>query len=147
MNSTDIDQEKKSDDSSISHDKSRESDKEYEKSGESTEESYQAYRTKNLPEGYTPYNGTGQAVELVYDRYDSDYEGEQPSQEPKSTPCNRKESCCKKGWLSNLGIETVFHTRGPKSNFYRYEPVVLKKTFKTRTREAIDLPGTESNSY
>ena len=102
MNSIDIDQEKKSDDSSVSHDKSRKSDKEYEKSGESNEESYEAYRTKSLPEGYTPYKETGQAVELVYDRYDSDYEGEQPGQEPKSTSSNRKESCCTKGWLSNF---------------------------------------------
>ena len=98
MNSTDIDQEKKSDDSSISHDKSRESDKEYEKSGESTEESYQAYRTKNLPEGYTPYRGTGQAVENVYDRYDSDYEADQADQEPESILCSRQ-SCCTKGGL------------------------------------------------
>ena len=93
MNSIDIDQEKKSDDSSVSH------DKEYEKSDGSNEESYEAYRTKNLPEGYTPYNGAGQAVELVYDRYDSDYEADQPDQEPKSILCSRKESCCSKGWL------------------------------------------------
>ena len=37
-----------------------------------------------------------QAVELVYDRYDSDYEAEQPDQEANPT------SGCKKGWLSNL---------------------------------------------
>ena len=107
MNSIDIDQEKKSDDSSVSHDKSRESDKEYEKSDESNEENYEAYRTKSLTEGYTPYNGTGQAVELVYDRYDSDYEADQPDQEPKSILCSRKETCCTKGWLSNLEIEAV----------------------------------------
>ena len=73
MNEIDIDQEKKMDDSSVSHDKSRESDKEYEKSDESNEESYEAYRTKNLPEGYTPYRGTSQVVENVYDRYDFDW--------------------------------------------------------------------------
>ena len=44
-----------------------------------------------------------QAVEVVYDRYDSDYEAEQPGQEANPTSCYRKESCCKKGWLSNLG--------------------------------------------
>ena len=44
-----------------------------------------------------------QAVEGVYDRYDSDYEAEQRGQEANPTTCFRKESCCKKGWLSNLG--------------------------------------------
>ena len=107
MNTIDIDQEKKSDDSSVSHDKSRESDKKYEKSGESNEESYEAYRTKSLPEGSTPYREPGQAVEVEYDRYDCDYEAEQPGQEPKSILCSRKESCCTKGWLSNLEIEAV----------------------------------------
>ena len=99
MTAIDIDQERESDESSVSHDKSHESDGKYEKYGGSKEEGYEAYRTQNLSEGYTPYNGTGQAVELVYDRYDSDYEAEQPEQEPKS--CTPKESCCKKGWLSN----------------------------------------------
>ena len=101
MNVIDIDREKKSDISSVCHETAHVSDKKYEKSGESNEESYEAYKTKSLPEEYTPYKETGQAVELVYDRYDSDYEGEQPGQELKSTPCTRKESCCQKGWLSN----------------------------------------------
>ena len=102
MTEIDMDQERESDESSASHDKSHESDRKYEKYGESKEEGYEAYRTKNLPEGYTPYNGNGQAVELVYDRYDSDYEVEQPEQEAKPTTCSPKESCCKKGWLSNM---------------------------------------------
>ena len=88
MTAIDIDQERAFDES------------EYEKNGE-PKEGYEAYRTKNLPEGYTPYNGTDQAVELVYDRYDSDYETEQPGQEAKSTSCAHNESC-KKGWLLNL---------------------------------------------
>ena len=96
MDAIDIDQERESDDPCVSPDKSHESDEKY---GESKEENYEAYRTKNLPEGYIPYNGTGQAVELVYDRYDSDYEAEQPGKVPKS--CTPKESCCKKGQLSN----------------------------------------------
>ena len=110
MNEIDIDQEKKSDDSSVSHDRAQESDGKYEKSDESNEESYEAYRTKSLPEGYTPYNGTGQAVELVYDRYDSDYEADQPDEEQTSIVCSQKESCCSKGWLSNLEAETAMHT-------------------------------------
>ena len=97
MNVIDIDQEKTSADSNVLDDKAHESEKDYENSDESNEESYEAYRTKSLPEGYTPYKETGQAVELVYERYDSDYEAEQPGQEPKSIPCNRKESCCTKG--------------------------------------------------
>ena len=97
MNVIDIDQEKNSDDSNVPHEKADESEKKYENSDESNEEGYGAYRTKSLPEGYSHYKKTGQAVELVYDRYDSDYEGEQPGQEPKSTPCNQKESCCTKG--------------------------------------------------
>ena len=101
MNVIDIDQEKESDDPNVPHDKAHESDKKYENSDESNEESYEAYRTKSSPEGYTPYKETGQAVELVYDRYDSDYEAEQVGQEPRSTSCTRKESCCTKGRLSN----------------------------------------------
>jgi len=101
MTAIDNDQERESDKPSVSHGKSHESDRKY---GESKEEGYEAYRTKNLPEGYTPYNGAGQAVELVYDRYDSDYEAEQPGQEAKPTTCTQKESCCIKGWLSNLEI-------------------------------------------
>ena len=103
MNAIDIDQERKSDDLCTSDENSHESDKKYEKYGESNEENYEAYRTKSLPEGYTPYNGTGQAVELVYDRYDSDYEAEQPGQGAKSTTAPN-ESCCKKGWFSNFAI-------------------------------------------
>ena len=60
------------------------------------------------------YNEAGQAVEVVYDRYDSDYEAEQPGQEP--TPCTPKESCNKTGWLSNIifeiwKIETVLYQK------------------------------------
>ena len=110
MTAIDIDQERESD-SSVSHDKSRESEGKYEKYGGSKEEGYEAYKTKSSPEGYTPYNEADQAAEVVYDRYDSDYEAEQPGQEPK--PCIPNESCCKKGRLSNIifeiwKIETVF---------------------------------------
>ena len=101
MTAIDIDQDRESDESSVSHDKSRESDGKYEKYGGSKEEGYEAYKTKNSPE-YTPYNETGQTVEVVYDRYDSDYEEEQPGKEAKPTTCIQKESCCKKGWLSNM---------------------------------------------
>ena len=99
MTAIDIDQERESDESSVSHDKSNESDGKHEKYGESKEEGYEAYKTKSSHE-YTPYNEADQAIEVVYDRYDSDYEAEQPGQEPTSTTCTPKESCCKKGWLS-----------------------------------------------
>ena len=111
MNVIDIDREKKSDDSSVCHETADVSDKNYENSDESNEESYEAYRTRSLPEGYKPYKETDQAVELVYDRYDSDYEAEQPGQEPKSTPCNQKESCCSKGELLNLEVDGYSYHR------------------------------------
>ena len=41
--------------------------------GESSEGSYENYRNKNLPEGYTAYKEIGQICELVYDRYSSVY--------------------------------------------------------------------------
>ena len=104
MTAIDIDQERESNGSSVSHDQSQESDGKYDKYGESKEKNYEAYRTKKLPEEYTPYNESGQAVELVYDRYGSDYEAEQPGQEAESRTCTPKESCCTKGWLSNLKI-------------------------------------------
>ena len=99
MDAIEIDQERESDDSCVSHDKSYESDKKYEKYGESNGENYEAYRANSSSE-YTPYRG--QAVEVVYDQYDTDYEAEQPGQTPKPTTCTHKESCCIKGWLSNL---------------------------------------------
>ena len=96
MNEIDIDIEKNPDDACVSHDKSNESDHKYEKYGDSNGESYEASRTKSSSE-YTPYKG--QVVENVYDRYDTDYEEEQPEQESK--PTTRKDSCCVKVWLSN----------------------------------------------
>ena len=105
MTAIDIDQESESDGSSVSHDKSCESDGKYEKYGES-KEGYEAYKTKSSHE-YTPYKEADQAVELVYDRYDSDYEEEQPGQEPKP-----KESCCKKGrlYFSRDGLYGISYT-------------------------------------
>ena len=95
MTAIDIDKERESNDSSVSH----ESDKKYEKYGESNGENYEAYGTKNSS-AYTPYKG--QAVENVYDRYESDYEEEGAEQEPKSTTCTPKKLCCKTGWLLNM---------------------------------------------
>ena len=100
MNAIEIDKESKSDtgNSSVSRANSRESDGKYDKYGQSSE--YEAYRTKNSSE-YTPYNENGQENEGVYDRYDTEYAAEQCGQDPKPTLCSSKESCCKKGWLSN----------------------------------------------
>ena len=67
----------------------RESDNSY---CESSEQDYANYRSKNLPEGYKAYKETGQDV--VYDRYDSDYEAvEKPVQEEKTCSCLRKSFC------------------------------------------------------
>ena len=96
MTEIDIDIEKNPDDARVSRDKSNESDHKYEKYGDSNGESYEASRTKSSSE-YTSYKG--QTVEVVYDRYESDYEEDQPGQESK--PTTRKDSCCMKGWLSN----------------------------------------------
>ena len=92
MNVIDIDQERESDDSSISHDKSHASDGKYEEYEESQKEGTEAHRTKSSSE-YTPYNENGQAVDLVYDRYDSDYEAEQPGPRTKTISCFRNKSC------------------------------------------------------
>ena len=72
---------------------------------ESNGENYENYRTNSLPEGYTAYRKPGQADEVVYDRYDSDYEGaETPDQERDKGSCESKKSCCKIGWLLFLEI-------------------------------------------
>ena len=104
MNEIDIDQERESNDSRVSQGKSNESEGKYEKYCESNGENNEAKRIQSSSE-YTPYKG--QTVELVYDRYDTDYQVEQPGQEPKPTSCIRKEKCCIKGWFSYLEIEAV----------------------------------------
>jgi len=88
MNETNIARQRESDISSCTND-------------ESNGESYEKYRRNSLPEGYTAYRKPGQAGEVVYDRYDTDYEGaETPDQEKGS--CESKKSCCKIGWLFKL---------------------------------------------
>ena len=77
MTEIDIDKERESDDKSVSHDESHESDKKYEKYGEFNGENYEAYETKSSQE-QAAYKETGQAVEVVYDRCDSDYGAEEP---------------------------------------------------------------------
>ena len=49
---------------------------------ESQERSYESYRDKSLPEGYTAYKNRSQVNEAVYDRYSSVY-SENPSQKEK----------------------------------------------------------------
>ena len=66
---------------------------------ESNEGSYENYRNKNLPEGYTDYEERNHDV--VYDRYDPLYEAfEKPVQEEKTWSCLRKNFCYKGGQLS-----------------------------------------------
>ena len=62
----------------------RESDRDV--SVDETEEgSYEKYRPKNLPEGYTPYKDTGQVNEVIYDQYNSVYStSERPDTGKKS---------------------------------------------------------------
>ena len=75
------------------------SNRRYETYGDSIEESYEASKTKRSSE-YIPYKG--HVVENVYDRYESDYEEEEPEQQSNTNPSTRKQSCCIKGWLANL---------------------------------------------
>ena len=60
MNEIDFPQQRELDDPGVFYD-------------ESNEGSYENYRNKNLPEGYTAYKEIGQVCELVYDRYSSVY--------------------------------------------------------------------------
>lgn len=78
----------------------RESDISSYSNGESSEGSYENYRSNSLPEGYTPYRDTSQTDETVYDQYNPDYDGyEIPGEETKPISCADSVSCCKIGWL------------------------------------------------
>ena len=68
---------------------------------DSNEGSYEGYRNKNLPEGYTAYRETGQVGELVYDRYSSVYSS-QSLQKNKLCSLARIFTCHKIGWLLNF---------------------------------------------
>ena len=69
---------------------------------ETDEGSYENYRRKSLPEGYTPYKDTDQVNEAVYDRYNSVYS-------TSERPDTGRKSCCKIGWLFNV---SKFSSRG-----------------------------------
>ena len=69
--------------------------------GDSNESSYENYKNKNLPEGYTPYKEIGQVCELVYDRYSSVY-SDAPMHEKKLRSLVGKRFCFKIGWFFNL---------------------------------------------
>ena len=62
---------------------------------ETEEGSYENYRRKNLPEGYTPYRDTRQVNEFIYDRCDSVYS-------TCERPVTGTKSCCKIDWLFNI---------------------------------------------
>ena len=66
---------------------------------ESNEESYENYRNKNLPEGYTAYRGIGQICELVYDRYSSVYSDDSLHGQRLSS-FTGKRLCSKIGWFA-----------------------------------------------
>ena len=72
----------------------RESDQDF-SVDETDQGSYENYRRKNLPEGYTPYRDARNVNEAVYDQYDSVYSNNERSD------ASRK-SCCKIGWLLNV---------------------------------------------
>ena len=75
--------------------------------GESKEGSYENYRNKNLPEGYTAYKEIGKNGELVYDRYSSVY-SKHPMQEDKLCSLKRKCSCRNIGWVLTFCQKVTF---------------------------------------
>ena len=68
---------------------------------ESQERSYESYRGKNLPEGYTAYKNRSQVNEAEYDRYSSVY-SEKPLKNEKLCLCSRRKYHCTLDWLSNF---------------------------------------------
>ena len=127
MTAIDIDQERESDESSVHHDKSHESDRKYEKYGESEEEGYEAYKFKsNIHSGQqrelnNSYESYGKSNEEGYEEYgksslpgentanrengntdEADYDRyEYDGAETPDQEANitSKKSCCKKGRL------------------------------------------------
>ena len=67
--------------------------------GESSEGSYENYRNKNLPEGYTAYKEIGRLCELVYDRYSSVY-SDDSMQGKRPNSFTGKRFYFKIGWVS-----------------------------------------------
>ena len=96
MNEINFKRQRETDDSGVFYD-------------ESNERSYENYRNKNLPEGYTAYKGIGQVCErsLVYDRYSSVY-SKHSMQEDKL--CSLKRKCSRRniGWVLDLCQEGTF---------------------------------------
>ena len=75
--------------------------------GDSNEGSYENYRNKNLPEGYTAYKEIGQVCELVYDRYSSVY-SKHSVQEDKLCSLKRKCLCRNIGWVLTYCQKVIF---------------------------------------
>ena len=71
MNEMDTNHQRESDDSGAFY-------------GDSNEGSYENYRNKSLPEGYTAYKEIGQVCELVYDRYSSVYSDDSMHEKKRS---------------------------------------------------------------
>ena len=78
----------------------RESNNSYNSCDESDDGKYEKYGRRSSAEEYTPYKENGQADEAVYDRYDTDYEGDETRDQGGNL--GSKKSCCKKGRLFNL---------------------------------------------
>ena len=77
----------------------RESNNSYNSCDKSDDGKYEKYGRRSSAEEYTPYKENGQADEAVYDRYDTDYEGDETRDQGGNL--GSKKSCCKKGRLFN----------------------------------------------
>ena len=75
--------------------------------GDSNEGSYENYRNKNLPEGYTAYKEIGETGELVYDRYSTVY-SKHSLQEDKLCSLKRKCLCRNIGWVLTYCQKVIF---------------------------------------
>ena len=95
MNEIDFPQQRELDDPGVFYD-------------ESNEGSYENYRSKNLPEGYTAYKEIGQVCELVYDRYSSVYSDDSVNVRKLSLSTGKK-FCFKIGRLLILENILIIH--------------------------------------
>ena len=77
---------------------------------ESHEGSYETYRNKNLPEGYTAYKEIRHVGELVYDRYSSVYSDDSVHEKKL-----RKKFCFKKGLVFNFTMKIFNFLKQPCS--------------------------------
>ena len=85
---------------------------------QSNEGSYENYKNKNLPEGYTAYQEIGQVCELVYDQYGSIY-SQDSLQEKKLSSFVGKCFRFKIGWFLILQNILIIHDSIISKNLFK----------------------------